>query len=535
MRTPTWCRRQAADIGPACVVVIDELLADNALFRLRAAQGVLGLADKHDPARLEAACAKATAAGDPSYRTIKGILAAGTETAPAPGRAVTAARRRTCTDPRSCSPTPTLIPHLAVGATVIPLPTVAGPAVADMATATSTPQHDRRHRHGADLQPGRIMSVDPTAPTPTDQATSDPALLVPTHPRHRRARHRRGDRRVPPPPHRPAYQRAQRRPGRAGRVPAPQGRAVHPARRRPGPVRRAAGTRTAHPMSSPTTPSSSTPIIDNNALTASLRALKLGGMLQTLDARLAQARAGELGHLEFLQVLCHDEISRRETTSIARRTRRARFEETLTLEGFDFTAAPKLPAAQIRDLAALRWLQAGESVILYGPVGVGKTHIAQALAHLAIRAGAEARFIKTSRALAELAGGHADGTWTRRLRELARPAVLVLDDFAMRELTPAQADDLYELINERSRPLADPDLEPLPGRLVSAVPQPRRRRVPARPADQQQPPTPHERSQLPTPQTTRARRPHGHHDHQLDCPQRTRPGELPDRSPWGIT
>jgi DNA replication protein DnaC len=83
-------------------------------------------------------------------------------------------------------------------------------------------------------------------------------------------------------------------------------------------------------------------------------------------------------------------------------------------------------------------------------VGVGKTHIAQALAHQAIRAGAEVRFTKTSRALADLAGGHADGTWTRRLRELARPAVLVLDDFAMRELTPAQADDLYELINERA-------------------------------------------------------------------------------------
>ena len=97
----------------------------------------------------------------------------------------------------------------------------------------------------------------------------------------------------------------------------------------------------------------STPTIDNNALTASLGALKLGGMMQTLDARLAQARAGELGHLEFPQVLCHDEISRRETTAIARRTRRARFEETLTLEGFNFAAAPKLPAAQIRDLAAL--------------------------------------------------------------------------------------------------------------------------------------------------------------------------------------
>jgi hypothetical protein len=82
MRTPTWCRRRAAEVGPACEAVIAELLAVNALFRLRAAQGVLGLADKHDPARLEAACAKATAAGDPSYRTVKGILVAGTETAP---------------------------------------------------------------------------------------------------------------------------------------------------------------------------------------------------------------------------------------------------------------------------------------------------------------------------------------------------------------------------------------------------------------------------------------------------------------------
>ena len=121
-----------------------------------------------------------------------------------------------------------------------------------------------------------------------------------------------------------------------------------------------------------------------------------------------------------------------------------------TLEGFDFAAAPKLPAAQIRDLAALRWLQAGESVILYGPVGVGKSHVAQALAHLAIRSGAEARFLKTSRALAHLAGGHADRTWDKRLAELTRPAVLILDDFAMRELTAAQADDLYELITERA-------------------------------------------------------------------------------------
>ena len=79
MRTPTWCRKQARSIGPACEQVIGELLADNALYRLRAAQGVVGLADRCDPGRLEAACAKAITAGDPSYRTIKGILAAGTD------------------------------------------------------------------------------------------------------------------------------------------------------------------------------------------------------------------------------------------------------------------------------------------------------------------------------------------------------------------------------------------------------------------------------------------------------------------------
>ena len=84
MRTPTWCRKTAVEVGPACEQVIAGLLVDNALFRLRAAQGVLGLRDKHSPTRLEAACTKAIAVGDPSYRTIKGILLAGTET-PDPG------------------------------------------------------------------------------------------------------------------------------------------------------------------------------------------------------------------------------------------------------------------------------------------------------------------------------------------------------------------------------------------------------------------------------------------------------------------
>jgi hypothetical protein len=84
MRNPAWCRRQAVRTGPATLQVIETLMEVNALHRLRSAQGILALAGKHGPARLEAACARALTAGDPSYRTIKGILAAGLETEPAP-------------------------------------------------------------------------------------------------------------------------------------------------------------------------------------------------------------------------------------------------------------------------------------------------------------------------------------------------------------------------------------------------------------------------------------------------------------------
>ena len=190
--------------------------------------------------------------------------------------------------------------------------------------------------------------------------------------------------------------------------------------------------------------------IHDPSLRAALKTLKLTGMLDTLDARLVQTRDGQLGHLEFLQVLCEDEIARRETAALARRLRRARFEQPATFEDFDFTANPKLPAAMLRDLAALRWLDAGESVILYGPVGVGKTHVAQALGHHVARRGGDVRFVKCSRMLADLAGGHADRTIGQRIREYTRPLVLIIDDFAMREHTTTQSDDLYDLVSDRA-------------------------------------------------------------------------------------
>jgi len=185
-------------------------------------------------------------------------------------------------------------------------------------------------------------------------------------------------------------------------------------------------------------------------LEASLTTLRLSGMLDTLEARLGQARAGELGHLEFLQVLCEDEITRRDAGALERRLRAARFEAAAAIEDFDFSYNPKIPAAHIRDLATLRFIDARESVVLHGPVGVGKSMIAQALGHAACRRGHSVAFTKTSRLLADLAGGHADRSWESRLRRWARPGLLILDDFAMRAFSATQADDLYELISERA-------------------------------------------------------------------------------------
>ena len=147
-----------------------------------------------------------------------------------------------------------------------------------------------------------------------------------------------------------------------------------------------------------------------------------------------------------------------------------------------------------------------QSVAIF--VGVGKSHVAQALAHLAIRSGADARFLKTSRALAHLAGGHADRTWDKRLRELIRPAVLVLDDFAMREFTAAQADDLYELISERAGKSTIFTSNRAPADWYPLFPNPVVAESLLEPGHQHQPPGRHERAQLPAPQTPRARRPH---------------------------
>ena len=182
-----------------------------------------------------------------------------------------------------------------------------------------------------------------------------------------------------------------------------------------------------------------------------LKTLRLGGMLDTLALRIDQAEADHLGYLQFLEFMLEDEITRREQRSLTNRIGRAHFEAIKTLEDFDFRFNPKVPAEKIRDLAACHFVSAGESVIVCGPVGTGKSHLLQAIGHCACRLGYKVLYRRATRLYGDLGGGRADGTWESRFRSYLHPDLLIIDDFCLKTLSPQQAEDMFELIDERHR------------------------------------------------------------------------------------
>ena len=184
-------------------------------------------------------------------------------------------------------------------------------------------------------------------------------------------------------------------------------------------------------------------------LTPMLRTLRLSGILETLEVRNRQAVEARTSFVEFLTLLLQDEVERRAQQALRLRLRRAAFAFDKTLESFDFSFNPTLNKAQIFDLATCQFVERHENVLLYGPTGVGKSHLAQALAHEACRRGYEVCFVSTAKMLTHLAGGRADGTLAHRLAKYLRPALLVLDDFGLKPLRAPGPEDLYDIIHER--------------------------------------------------------------------------------------
>lgn len=184
-------------------------------------------------------------------------------------------------------------------------------------------------------------------------------------------------------------------------------------------------------------------------LTPHLKRLRLSGVLETLDTRNRQAIDGQWSYLEFLTRLLEDEVERRAQKQLALRVRRAAINTTKTLEDFDFSFNPTLNRQYILALAECDYIREHRNLLLCGPTGVGKTHLAQALAHEACRRGWDVLFANTHKLLQYLNGGRADSSYERRFQACMRPDLLVLDDFGLKPLRPPAPEDLYDLVNER--------------------------------------------------------------------------------------
>jgi len=180
-----------------------------------------------------------------------------------------------------------------------------------------------------------------------------------------------------------------------------------------------------------------------------LKQLRLSGILDSLDSRNRQAIDGKLAYTEFLAMLIGDEVARREQKKFSLRLRRAAFRATKTFEQFDFDRLPKLNRGLVHDLATGRYLNERAPILIVGPCGTGKSHLAQALGHCAVRQGVDVMFSTCAQLTATLNAARAVGAYERKLATLARVPLLIIDDFGLKPLRAPADEDLHDLIAER--------------------------------------------------------------------------------------
>lgn len=184
-------------------------------------------------------------------------------------------------------------------------------------------------------------------------------------------------------------------------------------------------------------------------LTPMLKQLRLSGILDSLETRNRQAIEAKMAYTDFLGLIVQDEIARRSQKRLALALRRANFRNQKTLEEFDYSFNPSINRALITDLASCRFLQEKVAVFIVGPCGTGKSHIAQALGHAAVRTGHDVLFTTQSKMLSQLNAARAINNYDRFFRKLASVDLLIIDDFGLKPLRPSQDEDFHDIIAER--------------------------------------------------------------------------------------
>jgi DNA replication protein DnaC len=182
-----------------------------------------------------------------------------------------------------------------------------------------------------------------------------------------------------------------------------------------------------------------------------LRALKLGQLTAALPERLALARQQKLPHADFLELLLSDEVTRRENGSAARRARAAGLDPQMRLDTWDATAAVRYDQQLFNELVTLRFAEAGHGALILGPVGTGKTHLATALGHIAVRRRLSVHMARADQLFKRLKAARLDNSTEAEHRRLTAVNVLILDDFALTALDETATADFYELTVARHR------------------------------------------------------------------------------------
>lgn len=182
-----------------------------------------------------------------------------------------------------------------------------------------------------------------------------------------------------------------------------------------------------------------------------LVALSLTGMAAAFKEQLERADYHALAFEDRLGLLVDREATEREDRRMARNLRAAKLRTNASIEDLDLHHPRGLDRAQILSLADGRWVRAHQNVLIVGPTGTGKTYLACALAHAALRRGHTALYLRAPRMLGDLAIARGDGRLPRVLAAWARVDVLVCDDLALQPLTAAQGSDLLEVVEDRAQ------------------------------------------------------------------------------------
>lgn len=190
-------------------------------------------------------------------------------------------------------------------------------------------------------------------------------------------------------------------------------------------------------------------MINVTDLERGMRELRLTGMIHTLQARTMQVRQGDMSFIEAFHCLIRDELDHKRSRSFERRFKLSGLRGRKTLEEFDWSFNPKLPRREVIELTTCKFIDNREDVLMIGPPGVGKSHIAKALAMLAIHRDYKVFYREAHELLPEIHQARQLGTISKLKNELKQAHLVIIDDLFLRKLPENSCDDLTEIVLNR--------------------------------------------------------------------------------------